>query len=72
MPVSFTWMLNGDSVAKYKEINVASVGNKISVLSIDSITREHVGNYTCTTMNKAGISSFTDELAVKGTKKIYI
>lgn len=67
MPVTFAWQLNGKSIEDFNEINVGSFGKKISVLSIDSISREHVGNYTCIATNRAGISSFTTELAVKGT-----
>lgn len=66
MPLTFSWTLNGKSVEVYEEINVASVGKKISVLSIDSISRENVGNYTCIAANRAGLSSYTAELVVKG------
>ncbi|XP_050305188.1 cell adhesion molecule Dscam2 isoform X12 [Anthonomus grandis grandis] len=64
-PVTFDWMLNGNPVKKFKAINVGSFGAKISLLSIDGIQRELIGNYTCIATNRAGTSSYTAELTVK-------
>lgn len=68
LPVSFIWLLNGKSVSHYPEISVGSFGKKMSVLSIENLSREHVGNYTCIASNPAGKSSFAAELTVKGTE----
>ncbi|XP_050305193.1 cell adhesion molecule Dscam2 isoform X17 [Anthonomus grandis grandis] len=64
LPVSFTWLLNGNPVSANREIMV-SKSKKISALTIESITKEHAGNYTCVTRNSAGESSYTAELNVK-------
>lgn len=66
MPVEFSWLLNGKSIEEINGINVGSFGKKTSVLSIDSVYEIHAGNYTCVATNKAGISTYTTELVVKG------
>lgn len=71
MPLTFSWTLNEEPIRKYPEINTANVGNKISVLSIDSIHKENAGNYTCIASNRAGFSTYTAELTVKGNIKLY-
>lgn len=43
-----------------------AVGKKTSLLSIDSLSEEHAGNYTCVAQNKAGSSSHLSQLIVKG------
>ncbi|XP_076265869.1 Down syndrome cell adhesion molecule 1 isoform X3 [Rhynchophorus ferrugineus] len=65
MPIDISWMLNGEPVNKFNDISVSSVGKKLSILSIDSVGKKHVGNYTCLATNKAGLSSYTTRLAVK-------
>lgn len=70
LPVTFFWNLNGQSIQTYSGINVVAVGKKTSLLSIDSLSEEHAGNYTCVAQNKAGASSYTSELIVKGTFSI--
>ncbi|KAG5890611.1 hypothetical protein JTB14_005121 [Gonioctena quinquepunctata] len=65
MPVSFSWMLNGEPIPRYKAVNISPFGSKTSVLSIDSADGNHAGNYTCIVTNRAGISTFTAELVIK-------
>ncbi|XP_066145676.1 cell adhesion molecule Dscam1 isoform X23 [Euwallacea fornicatus] len=65
MPVEFAWLLNGKPLVDFKDISVVSMGKKISALTVDSICRDHAGNYTCVTKNNAGTSSFTAKLTVK-------
>lgn len=67
MPVVFSWLLNGKLVKEIDGINVGSFGKKTAVLSIDSVYELHAGNYTCVAVNKAGVSTYTTELVVKGT-----
>ncbi|CAH0555683.1 unnamed protein product [Brassicogethes aeneus] len=65
MPIQFSWMLNGKPISEQNNINIGSFGKKISVLSIDNVSEEHIGNYTCLASNRAGISSESAELLVK-------
>lgn len=67
IPVKFSWRLNGKLLDESDGINVAAFGRKTSVLSIDSLSENHAGNYTCFAENKAGVASHSAELVVKGT-----
>lgn len=69
LPVKFSWLLNGRSLEGVNGINVVALGKKTSVLSIDYLEENHAGNYTCLAKNKAGVSSYSSELIVKGTLK---
>lgn len=66
LPATFSWYLNKQPVQTYGGINVIAVGKKTSLLSIDSLSEEHAGNYTCLAQNAAGSVSYTSELIVKG------
>lgn len=66
-PVNFSWRLNGRRLQNLEGISVVAVGKKTSVLSIDSLSEHHAGNYTCFAENKAGLTSHSAELVVKGT-----
>ncbi|KAJ8967482.1 hypothetical protein NQ314_002796 [Rhamnusium bicolor] len=65
LPVAFSWMLNGKPVKEIDGYSVVGVGKKTSVLSIESVSEIHAGNYTCLAANKAGLSSYSTELVVK-------
>lgn len=67
MPVKFKWYLNGEPIEKFQDISVIPVGKKTSLLNIDAADEVHVGNYTCTARNRAGTSSYSTEITVKGT-----
>lgn len=66
LPVSFSWKLNGKPANHIEGINIVNVGKKTTVLTIDSLTESHAGNYTCFAENKAGVASYSAELVVKG------
>lgn len=66
LPLNITWMFNNEELDLYPEITVAAVGRRISVLSIESVTYSHAGNYTCKARNLAGEVSYTAELLVNG------
>lgn len=64
--MQFAWILNGQKANHFAGINIAHVGKKTYVLSIDSLSEEHAGNYTCIAENRAGSSSYSSNLIVKG------
>lgn len=67
MPMIFSWMRNGAPISpQNKGIAVNMFGTKTSLLSIASVDWHHAGNYTCVVANKAGISTQSAELLVKG------
>lgn len=66
MPIAFTWLFNGEQIPAELSVNVAPFGKKTSVLSIDNADQVHIGNFTCVASNKAGITTYSAELFVKG------
>lgn len=66
LPLTIEWFMNDQPVEEYMGISVTKIGKRSSILSIDSVTHEHVGNYTCKTRNAAGEVTFTSELHVNG------
>lgn len=64
--MEITWTLNGNDIRDSIDIVTSKVGKKISVLSIESVTAYHAGNYTCRAKNKAGEADNTALLIVIG------
>lgn len=66
LPVNITWLLNNKTVENYDGIVVNQVNKKLSTLSIEYVTADHVGKYTCKTSNRAGVDSYSAHLRVNG------
>lgn len=66
LPVNITWLLNNKTVDHYDGTVVNRVNKKLSTLSIEYVTADHVGEYTCRASNRAGIDSFSAHLRVNG------
>ncbi|KAH6927548.1 hypothetical protein HPB50_005665 [Hyalomma asiaticum] len=63
-PVHFAWYHNGREIrAEDKLGDVVSLQGK-SILVVREITRDHIGNYTCSVRNPAGSDSYTVKLYV--------
>ncbi|XP_077487145.1 cell adhesion molecule Dscam1-like [Amblyomma americanum] len=63
-PVHFSWYHNGREIrAEDKLGDVVSLQGK-SILVVRQITRDHIGNYTCSVRNPAGSDSYTVKLYV--------
>nr|CAH7736157.1 unnamed protein product [Callosobruchus chinensis] len=71
LPVTFSWMLNGQPIPTALEVNIGSFGKKVSFLNIDSVSERHSGNYTCIAANRAGLATYSTTLAVKVLPKIH-
>lgn len=69
LPITLFWYFNGDSVEKLPEISTSNIGKRVSVLTIDNVTGQHVGNYSCLARNPAGESSYTSPLYVNGNNE---
>lgn len=68
LPFTFKWFLNDKPLDDhFHGVNVVMIGKKTSVLTIDSLEEIHAGNYTCIATNRAGQSTHSAELIVKGT-----
>nr|XP_034174433.1 Down syndrome cell adhesion molecule-like protein Dscam2 isoform X50 [Osmia lignaria] len=65
-PIEIQWSLNGEAItrATHPDISVTKTGKKTSVLTIDSVTARHAGEYTCVASNLVGSVSRSAVLAV--------
>lgn len=65
-PLEIEWLFEGRKITQSDEISITKSGQKISMLSIDSVHPRHAGNYTCLASNRAGTAEHTSELKVIG------
>lgn len=65
-PISIVWLFNGNPISTNDGVLITKSGQKISMLSIESVQSRHAGNYTCVTRNRAGQVSHSSELKVIG------
>lgn len=65
-PISIVWMFNGSPISTNDGVLITKSGQKISMLSIESVQSRHAGNYTCMARNRAGEVSHSSELKVIG------
>ncbi|XP_024939105.1 Down syndrome cell adhesion molecule-like protein Dscam2 isoform X42 [Cephus cinctus] len=64
-PIQIEWALNGEPIARSDpDISVVSTGKRVSLLTIDAVSANHAGEYTCTASNAAGGTSYSANLAV--------
>ncbi|XP_018577220.1 Down syndrome cell adhesion molecule-like protein Dscam2 isoform X8 [Anoplophora glabripennis] len=63
-PLVLTWSFEGNFIDSQNGFSTTKIGQKASLLLIDSATEEQAGNYTCTAKNRAGSVSYTAELNV--------
>lgn len=68
LPLKIHWQLNGVDLNTGNGVVINRNGKRISVLSIENVQHEHIGNYTCIAENDAGISSHSAVLNVNGIK----
>ena len=68
LPLQITWSLQGHRVQGGSKtgISTAPMGPRASFLSIQSVSNQHSGVYTCTARNSAGFSSYSTNLIVNG------
>ncbi|XP_043478442.1 Down syndrome cell adhesion molecule-like protein Dscam2 isoform X33 [Leptopilina heterotoma] len=63
-PVQFEWFLNGQLINDdYSEISIVT-NKRVSLLTIDNVKASHAGEYTCSSSNTAGGTSFSASLVV--------
>ncbi|XP_068990773.1 Down syndrome cell adhesion molecule 1 isoform X1 [Neodiprion pinetum] len=69
-PVDIYWAINGEPIGEnYRDVSITT-NKRNSLLSIDSVSARHAGEYTCTASNRAGATSHTSVLAVNVAPQI--
>ncbi|KAK4008603.1 hypothetical protein OUZ56_013738 [Daphnia magna] len=69
-PLHFTWTFHGDVTTFQSGVTTASVGQRSSVLMIDSLSPNHAGTYTCSVRNQAASASYSAVLSVSVAPEI--
>lgn len=66
LPIEITWLLNDTPINKFLDISTSRAGRRGSILTIESVHYEHVGNFTCKAQNEAGKTDYSAPLQVNG------
>lgn len=65
-PLTISWSFHGEELSSHMGIETTKLGDRSSVLIINSAMAAHTGNYTCTATNRAGSSNYTTSIYVNG------
>jgi Immunoglobulin I-set domain len=65
-PLSLRWLKDGEPLPLSLAVNISSLDQYSSLLSIPSLFASHSGDYTCVATNPANEVKFTASLQVKG------
>lgn len=65
-PFNITWQYNGQPASELPGVSILMHSPRSSSLNIDSVQGEHAGSYTCMGANRAGYTTITTNLSVKG------
>lgn len=71
MPVKIIWDSNSEPIRDGSGVLLTAVGKRSSSLSIESVSGENAGNYTCRAKNRAGYVEYTATLLVNSTVFVY-
>ncbi|XP_055938216.1 cell adhesion molecule Dscam2-like [Argiope bruennichi] len=63
-PLEFQWLKNGEKIIPNDNIDIQSVRDTSSILTIESVSSQSSGNYTCIVKNSFGSDRYTANLAV--------
>lgn len=66
LPINITWTLNGKRIDNFVGISAMQMNKRTSQLSIDSVSADLAGKYTCSAKNPVGIVEFSSVLRVNG------
>lgn len=68
LPLKIRWMRNDHLLKSGNSVLISRSGKRISLLSIENVQHDHIGNYTCIAENEAGVSTHSAVLNVNGIK----
>lgn len=66
LPLTIKWLHNGRPIFAHLGVVTNKIGDRISLLTIASVTDQNGGDYTCVAENRAGQVNFTAKLYVNG------
>jgi hypothetical protein len=66
LPMAIQWYLDNETLDHIPGVSLSKIGNRINVLSIESVAGQHGGNYTCLASNVAGMAAHSATLIVNG------
>lgn len=69
--MTLTWFFNGRKIENQPNFTINKMSKRTTVLMIESVSINSIGNYTCVAKNAAGISEHTATLNVIGIKRFY-
>lgn len=64
-PISFTWLHKNETIVGSENVRIEFT-KRSSILSIESVSGEDAGQYTCVASNRAGATNLSTTLIVKG------
>ncbi|EGI61628.1 Down syndrome cell adhesion molecule-like protein [Acromyrmex echinatior] len=66
LPIEIRWSLNGEIITRlnHPDVIITNTGKKTSVLTIESVTARHAGEYSCVASNLVGSVSRSAVLSV--------
>jgi Immunoglobulin domain len=70
-PFTFQWLFQNKTIEDLIDVRIEDSAKR-SILSIDSVSARHAGEYACKVLNRAGFSTITTNLVVKGGKKLLL
>lgn len=65
-PIEISWYFNAYRLRTNDGVLITPGGQRVSMLSIESVQPRHAGNYTCIAKNPAGEARHSAELMVMG------
>lgn len=72
LPLRIRWTHNDLPLFPHLGVMASKIGERISLLTVETVKALHSGNYSCVASNSAGNSSYAAELFVNGLSTIYI
>lgn len=67
--MDIAWAFNGEIITPERSEFTVTKSKRVSLITIDSVTAKHAGEYTCTASNRAGATSHSAHLAVNGNSQ---
>lgn len=65
-PLTITWSFHGQELSSHQGIATMKIGPRTSLLTINSATASHSGEYSCNAVNHAGLTSYSAKINVHG------